>query len=184
MATQRVSQIRKYLKELDADSLISEIERILERFPEAKQFYLADLSGDTTAIVKKARTQIARCFKTSTGKWRRPRSSKLNGIVRDFERVSVFGEDLLDLHLFRLEETAGYLNEFQIAESPLVASSARTFESACELTKELQVGEKYKPQLVWTISRFDDKHLRRQLDAIFYSYFRNAEATENGAPES
>ena len=175
MATPRTSQIRKYLKELDAESLVSEIERILDRFPEAKKFYLADLSGDTKAIVKSARTQIERCFKTSTGKWRRARSSKLNGIVRDFERVSVFKEDLLDLHLFRLEETAQYLNEFQIAESPLVASSLRTFESACALTQDLQVGEKYKPQLVWIISRFDDKHLRRQLDALFYSYFRNVE---------
>ncbi len=176
MATPRTSQIRKYLKELDAESLMSEIERILERFPEAKKFYLADLSGDTKALVKSARTAIERCFKTSTGKWRRARSSKLNAIIRDFERVSVFGEDLLDLMLFRLEETAAYLNEFQYAESPLVASSIRTFEAACVLAKDLQGEEKYIPQLVWIISRFDYKEIRRQLDAIFYDHFRNEDA--------
>jgi hypothetical protein len=177
MAAPRVSQIRKYLKELDAESLMSEMERILERFPEAKKFYLADLSGDTKAIVKTARTQIERCFKTSTGKWRRARSSKLNSIIRDFERVSVFGEDLLDLHLFRLEHTTAYLNEFKPSESPLIASSMRTFESACTLAKDLQLEEKYKPHLVLLISRFDDRHIRRQLDAIFYSHFRTEDGT-------
>ena len=184
MATPRVSQIRKYLKELDAESLMSEIERILERFPEAKKFYLADLSGDTKAIVKTARLHIERCFKTSTGKWRRARSSKLNAIVRDFERVSVFGEDLLDLHLFRLERTAAYLNHYKPSESPLIASSARTFEAACALTKDLQQEEKYKSQLVVLISKFDDKHIRRQLDAIFYSHFKTTETEEDGEEKS
>ncbi len=147
MATPRVSQIRKYLKELDAESLMSEIERILERFPEAKKFYLADLSGDTKAIVKTARTQIERCFKGTTGKWKKPRSSKLNAIIRDFERVSVFREDVLELQLYRLEKTVEFFNGSDFSTDALETSTKRAFDALCMLMKDLQLVEKYQPKI-------------------------------------
>lgn len=170
-SAKRNTSLRKHLAEMDAETLREEMERILERFPEVKRFYLADLSGDTSTIVNTAKNQIERCFKTSTGKWRRARSSKLNAVVRDFEKISVFREDVLALLAFRLEETAPYLNHFRPTMSPLLDATVRIFEQVCEKSIDYQLDEKYRPLLEALIVRFDDSQLRRQLHTVFMAYF-------------
>lgn len=165
------TSLRKHLAEMDAETLREELERIVEKFPEVKKFYLADLSGDTSGIVNAAKTSIERCFKTSTGKWRRARSSKLNAVVRDFEKISVFREDVLALLYFRLEETAPYLNHFRPSVSPLLDATVRVFEQVCGKSKDYQLDEKYQPLLLDLISRFDDSQLRKDLKAVYEDYF-------------
>ncbi len=170
-APKRTPALRKHLQGLDREALQDELERLAERFPQVKKFLLADLSGDTAAIVAAARIQLERCFKTSTGKWRRARSSKLNSILREFETISVFEEDVLDLLVYRLALTAPWLNEFRPPASPLIQSSIRTFERACELARSLQVKEKYGPQLRALVPRFDDRQLREALESVLVRNF-------------
>jgi hypothetical protein len=167
----RTPALRKHLQELDREALLEELERLADRFPQVKKFLLADLSGDTSSIVQAARTQIERCFKTTSGKWRRPKASKLNAILRDFEAISVFEEDVLELLIMRLEQSAYYLNEFQMATSPIIPSSVRVFDRACELAVSLQLEEKYSGKLEWIISRFDDRQMRDEVDPIFRRHF-------------
>lgn len=174
MAAKRTPTLRKYLAELDAEALREELERLVEKFPEVKKFYLADLSGDTGSIVQAARKQIERSFKTSTGKWRRARSSKLNAIQRDFEKISVYQEDVLALLVFRLEQTAPYLNHFKPTTSPMLPATVRVFERACELSQDLQVSERYRSELKALIPRFDDQYLRRDLQNVFDAQFPDA----------
>lgn len=176
MPTAKRTTLRRYLSQMDAEALREELERIVEKFPEVKKFYLADLSGDTSSIVAAAKTQIERCFKTSTGKWRRARSSKLNAVVRDFEKISVFKEDVLALHFFRLAQTAPYLNHLRPATSPLLDATVRVFEQVCVQSKDLQIAEKYRPLLRELIPQFDDRQLRRQLQAVFETQFPGNEA--------
>ncbi|RYD52594.1 MAG: hypothetical protein EOP52_00135 [Sphingobacteriales bacterium] len=174
MAAKRTPTLRKYLAEMDAEALREELERLVAKFPEVKKFYLADLSGDTSSMVQAAQKQIARSFQTSTGKWRRARSSKLNSIQRDFEAISVYKEDILALLFFRLEHTAPYLNHFKPTTSPMLAATVRIFERACELSQALLVTEKYQPLLKALIPRFDDQYLRRDLKEVFDAQFPDA----------
>ncbi len=172
-ATKRTSTLRRFLNEMDADALRDELERIVDKFPEVKKFYLADLSGDTNGIVNTARKQVESCFKYSNGNFRRARSSKLNTIQRDFERISVFREDVLALLYFRLEHTAPYLNHFQPTVSPMLDATVRIFERVSEMSKDLQISEKYRPLLEGLILQFDDQQIRQQLETVFAEQFED-----------
>ncbi len=149
-APKRVS-LRKYLSELDAEALREEIERIVERFPEVKKFYLADLSGDTSKLLGSAKTQLDKAFRDKNGNWRCPKASKLNEIVRDFEKVSVFREDVLELLLYRIRLSVDFTllsEEYRYMSFPAFENSMLVaLGRLCKLAKDYQALDKYLPQL-------------------------------------
>lgn len=157
----RRSALRKYLEEMDKESLIEEIERIVDKFDEVKQFYLADLSGDPSSIIRSAKTQMERAFRYTNGQYRNPKASKLNKIVRDFEKISLFREDVLDLLLLRLELSVDYLNLRALNNGAFWNSAQIALRKACTLTSELQAEEKYLPLLKKQAARLKDRETRK-----------------------
>lgn len=151
MAVPKRTPLRKYLAEMDAEALREEIERIVEKFPEVKKFYLADLSGDTSKLLSNAKAQLDQAFRYKNGNWRCPKASKLNSIIRDFERISVFREDVLELLFYRISLSVDYTrlskeyrynSNLAFEKSTLVA-----LNKLCKMAKDYQAMDKYLPLL-------------------------------------
>lgn len=172
----RRSALRKYLEEMDKESLIEEIERIVDKFDEVKQFYLADLSGDPSSIIRSAKTQLERAFRYTNGQYRNPKASKLNKIIRDFEKISLFREDVLDLLLLRLDLSVDYLNLRALSNGAFWNSAQIAFRKACTLTTDLQATEKYLPQLQKLPTRLKDRETRETWVAILKDIFDDHQA--------
>lgn len=167
----RRSAFRKYLEEMDKESLIEEIERIMDKFEEVRKFYMADLSGDPVPLIRSAHTQLERAFRFSNGQYRNPKASKLNRIIKDFEKVSLFREDVLELLLKRLELSVGYINHHRLSTGAFLQSAGLSFRKACTMTKDLQAEEKYRPVLLSLYASLKDRELREQWEAIFEELF-------------
>src|ERR1044072_3024068 len=94
------ADLGKFLKELDREELAEEIKKLYEKFEAVRTYYQIDLTGDITPYLEAAKKKITGIFYLKGGKARRPKASRLNAVIRDFEQLSIYKEDLVDLILF------------------------------------------------------------------------------------
>jgi len=93
------------LEELNKEELIAEIEKICTKFEVVKQYFEIELSGDAGKYLQKAKKDIDKQFFTSAGASRNAKASRLNTITKAFEQISIYKEDVIELILYRIEQT-------------------------------------------------------------------------------
>lgn len=139
--------ISKLLQELEKEDLIAEIEKLCDRFNEVKKYFEIELSGDTTRYVAAAKKDIERQFRLSNGNWRKkPKASKLNTIIKDFERISIYKEDIIELLLYRIEQTIEFDKHRELSFA-LLQSTAVAFRRVAGLISAEGMEEKYAARL-------------------------------------
>src|ERR1700712_4887143 len=103
------TSILKFLNELDKEELIEEIEKLCTKFDVVKKYFEIELSGDASRYLETAKKEITRQFITSKGAWRKnPKASRLNLITKEFEQVSIYKTDIIELLVHRITETMQY----------------------------------------------------------------------------
>jgi hypothetical protein len=103
------TSLLRFLNELEKEDLIEEIEKLCTKFEVVKKYFDIELSGDTTRYLEQTKKTISRQFMTSKGDWRKnPKASRLNLITKEFEQVSIYKTDIIELLVHRVEETIRY----------------------------------------------------------------------------
>ena len=142
------TSILKFLNELEKEELIEEIEKLCARFDVVKKYFEIELSGDATRYVETAKKDIAKQFYFSNGNPRnRPKASRLNAILKDFERVSIYKGDVIELLLHRIELTAKYADDVGGVSDALFASTNLAIDRLVTLIKEEGLEEKYADRM-------------------------------------
>ena len=120
----------RHLEELEKEDLIAEIEKLCQKFEEVKKYFEIELSGDASKYVSAAKKKITAQFWFSNGNMRfNPKSSKLNNIIKEFEQVSIYKQDVIELYLFRIEETARWSGDNLGLPGPLQHSTWRAMKT-------------------------------------------------------
>jgi hypothetical protein len=170
----RKNALGKLLQELDKEELIAEIEKICDKFEVVRDYFHIDLTGDTSAYVAQTKKKIEGQFYTAAGKARRPKASRLNKIIADFEILSIYKEDLVQLHLFRVEKTLAFIKKHSYYAAALLQSTLRSFTKACMLIADNDLTEKYAQECADINAAGYWVFLQGEMDAIFYTYFPKA----------
>ena len=143
------TSILKFLNELEKEELIEEIEKLCTKFDVVKKYFEIELSGDASRYVETAKKDIHKQFYFSNGNPRnRPKASKLNAILKEFERVSIYKGDVIELLLHRIEQTMTYADNVGGVSDALFASTNLAIERVIDLIEQEGMEEKYSAATV------------------------------------
>jgi len=145
-SVKRKTNIQKLLEELEKEELIAEIEKLCTKFEVVRTYFEVELSGDASKQLEKAKKAIDKQLYTSAGSPKNPKASRMNNIVRDFEQISIYKEDVIQLLLYRIEETINFGDDFGINDA-LYQSTQRAISKVTELVRNEGLEEKYKDRL-------------------------------------
>lgn len=134
----------KYLNQLEKEDLIAEIEKLCQKFEVVKKYFDIEVNGDTSRYVNAAKREIERQFVTATGSLRRnPKASNLNAIIKDFERLSIYKEDVIELMIFRVEQTMDYAKSARNISEALFSSTTTVIGRVKQQIADEQLGDRF-----------------------------------------
>jgi hypothetical protein len=138
------TSLLKFLNELEKEELVEEIEKLCAKFDVVKKYFEIELSGDTTRYVTAAKKEIARQFYFTNGNARsNPKASRLNAIVKEFEQVSIYKEDIIELLVCRIEQTMAYAKDVRHVPEALYSSTMIAIARVMQLITDEGLQEKF-----------------------------------------
>ncbi len=124
-------ELKKFITTLSNEELQGEIIKLFEKFDQVKHFYTAELSNDTQALLSKYKQKIEKEFqRASTRSSNSYRITEINNIIKEFEKVSVFSIDIIELKLYRVELAIKLVKDFRIDDQTYYASIAGHYQKA------------------------------------------------------
>ena len=124
-------ELKKFITTLSNEELQGEIIKLFEKFDQVKHFYTAELSNDTQALLSKYKQKIEKEFqRASTRSSNSYRITEINNIIKEFEKVSVFSIDIIELKLYRIELAIKLVKDFRIDDQTYYASIAGHYQKA------------------------------------------------------
>ena len=141
MASKR--ELTKFLNDLSKEELIKEFEKLYQKFDNVKTFYDIELSGDTSAIVKKVKDKIKKEYMPDRG-FGKARSSEVKKIISEFAKVSIYPRDLIDVILYRVEMAVEFTKEYGDIDMPFYDSAINAFYKVVELIKKEMLENEFK----------------------------------------
>lgn len=96
-------QLKKHLQELSEEELREEILRLYTTIPLVKEYFQLELGQDPAALVTSYKQKIRRYYFPRGRGIKRPKAAKMRELIRDFQRISPFPYDVVDLLLFQVE---------------------------------------------------------------------------------
>jgi Family of unknown function (DUF6155) len=122
-------ELKKFITTLSNEELQGEIIKLFEKFDQVKHFYTAELSNDTQALLSKYKQKIEKEFqRASTRSSNSYRITEINNIIKEFEKVSVFSIDIIELKLYRVELAIKLVKDFRIDDQTYYASIAGHYQ--------------------------------------------------------
>lgn len=142
--------LQKHLQQLEKEELITEILRLFTKFKPVNEHFQMEF-GETTAVVVEAYKEKMR--KVFFGnRVRRPRLSTAKKIISEFKKVALFDYDVIDLLLFRVENSVQFANTFNYPNESFYKSIFSTFSEAVQLIATHQLQSEFKDRsekIVW-----------------------------------
>ena len=140
------TSLLRFLNELEKEDLIEEIEKLCTKFEVVKKYFDIELSGDASRYLETAKKDISRQFLSSKKEWRKnPKASRLNLLTKEFEQVSIYKTDVIELLVHRIEETFRYAEKSKESVSnALWQSTELVIKRALDLIQAEGLEVKYR----------------------------------------
>ncbi|WP_116125889.1 DUF6155 family protein [Lewinella sp. IMCC34183] len=123
----------KLLSSLTEEELREELQRLYARFPVLREYYQMEL-GDAKKVVDKYKAALRKSFFPARGRGKRGRSQSRK-IIKKFAEVSIHPKDLVELHFYRAELMAEYINAMRVDSDAYHDSTVKAFEEACAMAE-------------------------------------------------
>jgi hypothetical protein len=168
----RKSVFIKHIQSLEDSDLRSELEVLFTRFPDVKSYYAMELGSekDREAIFAKAKKDILSKYATkSYRRPKRPRISKIKAILKKVDKISIFKEEMIDLHLFNCEAAIAFILEYGYHSDPLYNTIESSFRTACQMIIVAVADESMRERAEDVIDRAYDayEYLGERLRTVF-----------------
>lgn len=142
----RKSQFIKHLNHLSESELRDEILTLFDNVPEIKTYYTMELGSeaDRKKIYDKAKKEIASKYTTkSIYNPRPPRIQKINAILSNMKRKSIFAHEMVDLYLYDVEMALEFSRKYDFSTLTLSNHIAKSYKAACDIINEQQIHSEY-----------------------------------------
>lgn len=114
MAKPKRNDFNKYLAELDEAALRAELSKLFDKLPQVQEFYAQELMSESErkAMLEAYKKKVYSQFWTRGENPRNASNAELKRLLTDFEQVSVFPHELIDLLLYRVEVATDVAQQF------------------------------------------------------------------------
>jgi Family of unknown function (DUF6155) len=136
MPKPKLSDFKKLLAEMTEEEVRAELLKLFNKLEQVQMFYAQDLMSkeDRQKILEDCKSKIYKKFWTSQGN---PRNNISNAdirkIISDFEKISAFPYEVVDLLLYRVELATDYANQCGGMPDADYNASITAFEKALKL---------------------------------------------------
>ena len=136
MPKPKLSDFKKLLAEMTEEELRTELLKLFNKLEQVQMFYAQDLMSkdDRQKILEECKTKIYKKFWTTSGN---PRNNISNAdirkIITDFEKISAFPHEVVDLILYRVETATDFASQFGGMPDADYNASTTAFEKAIKL---------------------------------------------------
>ena len=150
------SKFTKHLKELGIEELRHELLDLYAKVPAVKQHYAMELGSDQDRqrLYIKAKKNIESKYATkSYRRPRRPRIQKINAVLADMRKATIFKHELVDLYLFDLEVALVFSVKYRFYSQTLGNHITTVFEKATDIIMVEQLQEMFKERAQLIVDR-------------------------------
>ena len=143
----RKSQFIKHLQELGEDDLREELLQLYKSVPEVKTYYSMELGSEKERkkLYDRVKKEIIAKYATkSFRRPRRPRIQKINLILAEMNRKSIFAHEMADLYLFDIEQAIEFSRKYQFYSNVLSNHVVKFFNEACRIIQEQVLQDTYR----------------------------------------
>ena len=141
------SKFTKHLKELGIEEMRHELIELYTKIAEVRRHYAMELGTDKDRqrIYDKAKKDIISKYATkSIRKPRRPRIQKINIILRDLEKASIFKHEMIDIYLFDIETALVFILKYGFYSTTLENHIKTVFAKGLLLIQAEQLQSTYQ----------------------------------------
>lgn len=136
----------KHTKELGVEELRHELIDLYNKLPAVKQYYAMELGSDKDRekLYTKAKKNIESKYATkSYRRPRRPRIQKINKILSEMKKATIFKHELVDLYLFDIETALVFSLKYRFYSTTLGNHIVGVFKKAMLLILGQQLQEMF-----------------------------------------
>lgn len=146
MAKPKLNEFKKYIDSLDESSLRAELLKLFGKLPQVQAFYAQELlsEAERKAMLDEYKKKIHNQFWTRGGNPRSPSNAEIKKLIGEFEKVSVFPHELIDLLLYRVETATAFANEFGGMPDADYNAAYNAFAKALKLMKSENLHTHFK----------------------------------------
>lgn len=139
MAKSKLNEFKKLINEMDEKALREELLKLYNKLPLVKDFYNQDLmtEEERQVVLKTYKEKIHKQFWTSRGNPKDyPNNAQIRALIAEYEKISVFPYDVIDLLIYRVEVLTDYANQFGGTLDADYNASITAFKKAMKLINE------------------------------------------------
>lgn len=135
MAKPKLKDLRTYLDSLEEAEVREEILKLFGKLTQVQEYYAQELMSDKErkTMLEGYRKKIYSFFWTRTGNRKRPSNAKLRELITNYEKVSVFPSEVIDLLLYRVETATDYAAKLGRMPEASYKASHNAFKKAVEM---------------------------------------------------
>ncbi len=136
MPKPKLSDFKRLINEMTEAELREELLKLFNKLEQVQMFYAQDLMGkeDRKKILEECKTKIYKKFWTPSGN---PRNNVSNAdirkIISDFEKISAFPNEVVELLLYRVETATEFANSFGGMSDGDYNASTTAYDKAMKL---------------------------------------------------
>jgi hypothetical protein len=174
MAKPKLTDFKRFLAEMTQEELRSEMLKLFSKLDQVQAFYAQELMSDTDrkSMLEEYKKKVYNQYWTRTGNPRSPSNAEVRKIIGDFEKVSVFPTELIDLLLYRVELVTESAEQFGGAADADYNASSSSFEKALKLMEKNKLGAYFKDRCteLFKADNLDHWYIE-DLEGLYESYF-------------
>lgn len=143
----RKSSFLKHINELTEEELRKELDSLFTNIPEVRNYYKMDLGTDLDRkkLFDKAKKDILSKYASkSYRRPRRPRIQKINTILADMSKLSIFDYEMLDLYLYNTECAVDFMINYRFGSPPLFNTIVKSFTKSLLMIQDGKLQNEFK----------------------------------------
>ena len=159
MPKPKLSDFKRLLAEMNEAEVRAELLKLFNKLEQVQLFYAQDLMSkeDRQKIIQEAKDKIYKKFWTPSGN---PRNNVSNAdirkIISDFEKISAFPSEVIDLLLFRVETATNFADQFGGMPEGDYKASATAFDKAVKLMVKNKLEDFFKDKCMEIMHNYDN----------------------------
>ncbi len=174
MAKPKLSDFKKFVASLDETELRAEMHKLFQKLPQVQEFYAQELlsEADRKAMLADYKKKIDKQFWTRGGNPRIASNAELRKIISDFEKISIFPNELVDLLIYRVETMTDFASQFGGAPDAEYNAALTAFQKAMKLIAEHKLHSYFKERCLqlFKTDNIDGWYID-ELEQLYEEYF-------------
>jgi hypothetical protein len=135
--------LQKHLQHLEKEELIAQLLQLFGKFKMVNEHFQMEYGEDTQEVVNAYKHKIRKAY-FSNRRIRRPRTASAKKLITEFKKVALFEYDIIDLLLFRVENSIEFADKNGYMSDAFYKSILSAFGEAIQLMSKSNLTAEFK----------------------------------------